>query len=85
MKIITSRPDFFAAFIAFIILILFPEVEIAISKSFFCPIASICLENILSKPKSFPIAVRFEGFVLNEREGKAFLSFSNLPTISEAI
>ena len=68
-----------------IIFLLLPDVDIAISKSPFFPIASICLEKIWSKPKSFAIAVKLDGLDANEIDGNAFLSFSNFPTISEDI
>ena len=39
------------------------------------PIASICLENKNSKPKSFPIALKAEVSVTNEIAAMAVLSF----------
>ena len=65
--------------------LLFPDVEIAINKSPFLPIASICLEKIYSNPKSLAIAVKLDGLDDKDMEGRAFLSFSNFPTSSEDI
>ena len=48
----------FAIFKPAIIFLLFPEVEIAIKISPEFPSASICLENISLKLKSFPQAVK---------------------------
>ena len=39
------------------------------------PNASICLEYIFSKPKSFPIAVKADVSVVNANPGNAFLFF----------
>ena len=52
--------------IAFITLIDFPLVEIAIKVSSFIPIDSICLEKIVSKLKSFACAVIKALSVANE-------------------
>ena len=57
-----------AFLIAFRIFLLLPLVEIAIRTSFFFPIASICLEKILSNPKSFAIAVIVDKFEDKETE-----------------
>ena len=46
--------------------LLFPDVEIAINKSPFLPIASICLEKICSNPKSLAIAVKLD--VLDDKD-----------------
>ena len=56
---------------------LLPDVEIAINKSPFLPIASICLEKMCSNPKSLAIAVKLDVLDDKDMEGTAFLSFSN--------
>ena len=47
----------------------FPLVLMATSVSVKLPTASICLEKILSKPKSLPAAVRIDVLVVNAIAG----------------
>ena len=75
---------FFEIFKALIIFKLCPEVEIANIVSPFFAIASICLEKIYSKPKSFPIAVNADVSVANEIAEIAFLLNLNLTVSSVA-
>ena len=63
----------FAIFAASIRFSLFPEVVIAIAMSPLFPMASICLENMFFKAKSFPVAVIIDVSVANEIAGKATL------------
>ena len=63
---------------------LFPDVDIAIRTSFLLPIASICLENISSKEKSFAIHVSVEVSVVRAIELSGALFFVNLPRNSAA-
>ena len=63
---------------ALITFLLFPEVDIPIATSPFFPIASICLEKIKSKPKSFPIAERDDVSVTKDNAEIGFLFFENL-------
>ena len=63
---------------------LFPEVVIPIHKSPLLAIASICLEKINLKPRSFPIAVIAEVSVESDIAEKAFLFFLYLTVSSVA-
>ena len=73
----TFNPFNIAHSIALSIFLLFPDVEIAINKSPFLPIASISLEKMYSNPKSLAIAVTLDMLDEREIEEIAFLSFSN--------
>ena len=64
-----------AKFKAFKTFRLFPDVVIQIATSPFFPIDSICLEKILLKEKSFPIAVNAEVSVAKEIAGIDLLLF----------
>ena len=72
-KQILLIPIFVAFSKALIIFLLLPLVVIPISKSFFFPIASTCLEKTSSKLKSFPIADIVDIFSDMEIHGNGLL------------
>ena len=80
----TFESFFFAVLIALITFLLLPEVVIPIATSSLSPKASICLENIKSNPKSFPIAVKADVSVASDIAGIALRSFENLTVSSVA-
>ena len=67
------NPISLAIFAAFKQFLEFPLVVKIISKSFFNPYDSTCLEKILSKEESFEIAVRIELSVVSAIAGRPFL------------
>ena len=68
---------FLAYFKPFIMFLLFPEVDMPTATSPFCPIASNCLTNKYSNPKSLPIAEIVDVSVTNDKAEIGFLFFEN--------